>query len=563
MDSLRGQLLIAGPALVDPNFARTVVLVLEHSDEGGRARAAGARARRRRRRRPTSCPRAAARAGRRAAGPRAAGWARAAALFAAGPTAGSCAPLALLPDRARRCSPPPARPATRAARGRVARGGGRVRRGHRRRGGLLVRAGEGHRRRAAARRRRPHRRDRADRHAHRRRRLPVVQRHRRLGPADPRRPARRDRHARGPVPGVVGKKPIHLLKDEERKKVAELKDLHIDIGAKDGDEARGRVRVGDVAVIAGEPVELPNDRVVSRSMDNRLGAFVALEAARLVAEAGGAPGDVVGGRRGAGGDHASPARARARSRSSRTWRSSSTSPFATDPPGHRRQGARQARARLGPGDHARARRCTRRSSSCCTRPPRPRASRSPSTSPARATGTDADAIHLSRAGVPTGVVSIPLRYMHSPVELVQLDDVHARRSSSRPSRSGSGPGRRSSAERRCCCSSTSTARSSCGRSRRTGGAARRVARGPRDRRPERYRVEAAGRTDLRDRARDAAATRGVGARAIDDALDALREAWCAHYARARARRPLATASRRACRRCSRRSPGASDVRLAL
>src|SRR6202007_289278 len=44
---------------------------------------------------------------------------------------------------------------------------------------------------------------------------------------------------------------------------------------------------------------------------------------------------------------------------------------------------------------------------------------------ARATGTDADAVHLSRAGVPTGLVTSPLRYMHSPVELVQLDDVHA------------------------------------------------------------------------------------------------------------------------------------------
>jgi endoglucanase len=42
---------------------------------------------------------------------------------------------------------------------------------------------------------------------------------------------------------------------------------------------------------------------------------------------------------------------------------------------------------------------------------------------ARSTGTDADAIHLSRAGVPTGVISIPLRYMHSPVEMVQLSDV--------------------------------------------------------------------------------------------------------------------------------------------
>ena len=42
---------------------------------------------------------------------------------------------------------------------------------------------------------------------------------------------------------------------------------------------------------------------------------------------------------------------------------------------------------------------------------------------ARFTGTDADAIHISRSGIPTGLISLPLRYMHSPVELVQLDDV--------------------------------------------------------------------------------------------------------------------------------------------
>src|SRR6476661_3544995 len=97
----------------------------------------------------------------------------------------------------------------------------------------------------------------------------------------------------GPVPGVVGRKPIHLIEADERKKAPELKGLHIDIGAADGEAARAVVRVGDVAVIAGEPLELPGDRWASRSMDNRLGCFVALEAARLVAEAGGAPGDVI------------------------------------------------------------------------------------------------------------------------------------------------------------------------------------------------------------------------------------------------------------------------------
>src|SRR4051794_38419977 len=93
----------------------------------------------------------------------------------------------------------------------------------------------------------------------------------------------------GVLPGVVGKKPIHLMKEDDRKKVPLLKDLHIDIGAADGEEARRLVRIGDVAVIAGEPVTYPGNRFVSRSMDNRLGCYVALETARLLAEAGGAP----------------------------------------------------------------------------------------------------------------------------------------------------------------------------------------------------------------------------------------------------------------------------------
>ena len=45
------------------------------------------------------------------------------------------------------------------------------------------------------------------------------------------------------------------------------------------------------------------------------------------------------------------------------------------------------------------------------------------TASGRSTGTDADALHTARGGVPSGVVSVPLRYMHSPVEMVQLDDV--------------------------------------------------------------------------------------------------------------------------------------------
>jgi putative aminopeptidase FrvX len=225
----------------------------------------------------------------------------------------------------------------------------------------------------------------------------------------------------GPIPGVIGKKPIHLMKDEDRKKVPELKDLHIDIGAKDGDDARSRVRIGDVAVIAGEPVELPNGRLASRALDNRIGCYVALEAARLVAAAGGAPGDVA---------------AVAAVQEEITFAGSRTTAFslapdvaiavdvtfATDQPGV--DLGELTRHPLGSGPSL-----TRGS----TIHPRvfellhdaAEAEGIPFTVAAagRATGTDADAIHLSRAGIPTALVSVPLRYMHSPVELCQLDDV--------------------------------------------------------------------------------------------------------------------------------------------
>jgi endoglucanase len=227
----------------------------------------------------------------------------------------------------------------------------------------------------------------------------------------------------GVVPGVVGRKPIHLLKDDDRKKVARLEELHIDIGAKDGDEARGLVRIGDVAVIEGEPVELPNDRAVSRSMDNRLGCFVAYETVRLVHEAGGAPGDVVG---------------VAAVQEETSFGGATTTAYAlrpdlaivvdvthaTDAPGIdvNELGSHpfgsgpvlERGSNLNPKlfellyDTAEAEgiAVTVQASG-------------------RHTGTDADAIHLSRAGVPTASIGVPLRYMHSPVEMVSLDDVDA------------------------------------------------------------------------------------------------------------------------------------------
>jgi len=227
----------------------------------------------------------------------------------------------------------------------------------------------------------------------------------------------------GTVAGVVGRKPIHLLREDDRKKVAELRDLHIDVGARDGDEARGIVRIGDVAVIGGEPRELRNERVISRSMDNRLGAFIALEAARLVAEAGGAPGDVA---------------AVGVVQEEITFGGARTSAFRLQPDvaivvdvthetgapgvevneiGKHEFGSGPVLERgsvLNPVVYELLEQTAEREGIAFT-----------VQASARATGTDADAIHLSRAGVPTGGVSVTLRYMHSPVEMVQLDDVHA------------------------------------------------------------------------------------------------------------------------------------------
>lgn len=227
----------------------------------------------------------------------------------------------------------------------------------------------------------------------------------------------------GPVVGVVGKKPIHLLRDEERKKVADIRDLHIDIGARDGEQARGLVRIGDVAVIDAQPVELPNGRLTARALDNRLGSFVALEAARLVAEAGGAQWELA---------------AVAAAQEEITFGGSRTSAFAlqpdaaivvdvthaTDAPGIDVKDA--GKHELGSGPVI-TRGSTLNDALFELLFEAGEAEKIPFTveASARATGTDADAVHISRAGVPTGLVSIPIRYMHSPVELVQLEDVHA------------------------------------------------------------------------------------------------------------------------------------------
>ncbi|MGH2914275.1 MAG: M20/M25/M40 family metallo-hydrolase [Solirubrobacteraceae bacterium] len=225
----------------------------------------------------------------------------------------------------------------------------------------------------------------------------------------------------GDVQGVIGRKPIHLITGDDGDKAPKLKDLHIDVGAKDADDAAQMVRIGDVGVIDVEPVEMPNGRLASRSLDNRVGCYVAAEAARLVAAEGGAPGDVV---------------ALAVVQEETSFAGSQTSAFslnpdlaiavdvtfATDQPGI--ELGEMTKHELGSGPviargtslHPQVSELLYETAETLELP-------FTVESLGRRTGTDADAIHLARAGIPTGLISVPLRYMHSPVELICLADI--------------------------------------------------------------------------------------------------------------------------------------------
>jgi endoglucanase len=227
----------------------------------------------------------------------------------------------------------------------------------------------------------------------------------------------------GDVVGVVGKKAIHLIEQDERSKASKIKDLWVDVGASDRDGALGLgVRVGDPMVLWAGMMRLAGDRIVSRAIDNRIGAYVVLEAIRLLSE--------------------NPAAA-------------STVAVATSQEeiGYSGGGARTSAYQLEPdvalvvdvtfstdvpdiskkehGDHkigggpVIARGSAAHTGVVDRLVEAAEAEGIPFTLQAqpKATRTDADAIYLVRAGVPTGLVSVPNRYMHSPNELVSLSDL--------------------------------------------------------------------------------------------------------------------------------------------
>lgn len=227
----------------------------------------------------------------------------------------------------------------------------------------------------------------------------------------------------GPVLGVVGRKPIHLLEPDQRKKVVELKGLHIDIGVADREEAETLIRVGDPVVIAAEPMPVAGDRLVSRAMDNRLGAYTALESLRRAHERGEMKGSFAA--VAAVQEEIGLFGARTAAFAVRPDLAVAVDvTHATDAPGvdEKEIGSHP----LGSGPViGRGSTLSPKVFELLVETAEAEGIEYSISASGRGTSTDADVLQISRAGIPTGLVSIPLRYMHSPVEMVDLRDVEA------------------------------------------------------------------------------------------------------------------------------------------
>jgi len=226
----------------------------------------------------------------------------------------------------------------------------------------------------------------------------------------------------GDVFGVIGKKPIHLIKHDEREKAAKFADLWVDLGAKTKQEAESMLSVGDPGVIDSRTMEFPNGRIVSRSIDDRIGAFVVLEALRRYAEKPGAAKVVAVattqeeiGYRGGGASVCATCIAPQMAIVVDVT-------FAIDHPGIEKKEHGDSTIDGGPV-------LTRGSIispvvlNLLRKTAEERSIPFSLHAAGRETSTDADAIHIAREGVATALVSIPNRYMHSPNELVSIQDL--------------------------------------------------------------------------------------------------------------------------------------------
>ena len=227
--------------------------------------------------------------------------------------------------------------------------------------------------------------------------------------------------SKGPVNGVIGKTPVHLIKSEDRKKGSEIKDLWIDIGAKDKKDAESLISIGDPVTYTYDFMEMLRGIVVARAFDDRIGSFIVAEVLRELSVSKTIKASV---------HSVSTVQEEIGMRGAETSAFgidpdvgiATDVTFATDQPGVDEK--QVGDIKLGGG---------------------PVIARGPNINPhvfdllvrtakklkipyqiegiPKATGTDANRIQITKAGVAAGLVSVPARYMHTPVEAINLGDV--------------------------------------------------------------------------------------------------------------------------------------------
>lgn len=228
------------------------------------------------------------------------------------------------------------------------------------------------------------------------------------------------RGPKGPVQGVIGRKPIHLTEQQERGKPMKMEQMWVDIGAKDKKDAMNAVEVGNPLTIDAPVMEMRNNLLVSRGLDDKCGAFVVAEALRLVSDR----------------ELEIGVYAVATVQEELGLRGAVTSAygvapqagiavdvgFASDCPDVDKKKVGDTALGKGPILHRGANINPKLEDLIEKAAKRKKISFQMSAEP-RATGTDANAMQLSRGGVATALISIPNRYMHSPVEVVSIDDL--------------------------------------------------------------------------------------------------------------------------------------------
>lgn len=230
----------------------------------------------------------------------------------------------------------------------------------------------------------------------------------------------------GHVVGVIGKKPIHLMRGEERDKVSKVHDLWIDIGTRGKDAVKERgVRVGDPGVIDVPLIDFGNGLIASRAIDNRIGAFVVLEALRMLArEKPAARVTAVATVQEEIGFYTGGGAATSAFQIEPDVAIVVDVTFAADAPGIEKKEVGDHKLGGGPvltrgsASHPLV---FERLASVAEQHNIPFTI----TAAPKYTSTDADGIFLSRKGVATVVLSVPNRYMHSPNEMVDTGDLES------------------------------------------------------------------------------------------------------------------------------------------